>query len=79
MSPRWGCRLAIRSRSSRRSRSFANWGLTVLVVEQNAHGALQVSDTGIVMELGRLFMTGPARQIMADPKIKIAYLGGAPA
>ena len=39
-------------------------GLTVLVVEQNAHGALQISDTGIVMELGRLFMTGPAAQVI---------------
>lgn len=53
-------------------------GLTVLVVEQNAHGALQVSDIGIVMELGRIFMTGPAKQIMNDPKVKVAYLGGAP-
>jgi branched-chain amino acid transport system ATP-binding protein len=51
-------------------------GLTVLVVEQNAHGALQISDTGIVMELGRLFMVGPAAEVTADPRIKIAYLGG---
>jgi branched-chain amino acid transport system ATP-binding protein len=51
-------------------------GLTVLVVEQNAHGALQISDTGIVMELGRLFMAGPAAQVSADPRIKVAYLGG---
>jgi branched-chain amino acid transport system ATP-binding protein len=51
-------------------------GLTVLVVEQNAHGALQISDTGIVMELGRLFMSGPATQIISDPRIKVAYLGG---
>jgi branched-chain amino acid transport system ATP-binding protein len=51
-------------------------GLTVLVVEQNAHGALRVSDTGIVMELGRLFMMGPAAEIIADPRIKVAYLGG---
>jgi branched-chain amino acid transport system ATP-binding protein len=51
-------------------------GLTVLVVEQNAHGALQISDTGIVMELGRLFMAGPAAQVIADPRIKVAYLGG---
>ena len=51
-------------------------GLTVLVVEQNAHGALQISDTGIVMELGRLFMTGPAREIIDDPRIQQAYLGG---
>ena len=53
-------------------------GLTVLVVEQNAHGALQISDTGIVMELGRVFMTGPAAQVIADPRIKVAYLGGEP-
>ena len=51
-------------------------GLTVLVVEQNAHGALEISDTGIVMELGRLFMTGPAAEVAADPRIKVAYLGG---
>ncbi len=51
-------------------------GLTVLVVEQNAHGALLISDTGIVMELGRLFMVGPAAEIASDPRIKIAYLGG---
>ena len=51
-------------------------GLTVLVVEQNAHGALQISDTGIVMELGRLFMTGPAAEVITDPRIKVAYLGG---
>jgi branched-chain amino acid transport system ATP-binding protein len=51
-------------------------GLTVLVVEQNAHGALQISDTGIVMELGRLFMVGPAAEVTADPRVKVAYLGG---
>ena len=54
-------------------------GLTLLVVEQNAHGALQVSDTGIVMELGRLFLLGPASQILADPRVKVAYLGAGPA
>jgi branched-chain amino acid transport system ATP-binding protein len=54
-------------------------GLTVLVVEQNAHGALQVSDTGIVMELGRLFMAAPASQVISDPRIRVAYLGGSPA
>ena len=53
-------------------------GLTVLVVEQNAHGALQISDTGIVMELGRVFMIGPAAQVIADPRVKVAYLGGEP-
>jgi branched-chain amino acid transport system ATP-binding protein len=54
-------------------------GLTVLVVEQNAHGALQISDTAIVMELGRVFMAGPAAEVITDPRIKVAYLGGDPA
>ena len=53
-------------------------GLTVLVVEQNAQGALRISDTGIVMELGRLFMSGPAAKVIADPRIRVAYLGGDP-
>jgi branched-chain amino acid transport system ATP-binding protein len=51
-------------------------GLTVLVVEQNAHGALQISDTGIVMELGRIFMVASAAEVISDPRIKVAYLGG---
>ncbi len=51
-------------------------GLTVLVVEQNAHGALGISDIGIVMELGRLFAMGPAQEILHDPRIRVAYLGG---
>ena len=51
-------------------------GLTVLVVEQNAHGALGISDIGIVMELGRLFAMGPAQEILNDPRIRVAYLGG---
>jgi branched-chain amino acid transport system ATP-binding protein len=51
-------------------------GLTVLVVEQNAHGALQISDIGIVMELGRIFMVASAAEVISDPRIRVAYLGG---
>lgn len=51
-------------------------GLTVLVVEQNAEGCLEVSDIGIVMELGQKFMEAPARQVLHDPRIRDAYLGG---
>ena len=50
-------------------------GMTVLVVEQNAEGCLAVSDRAIVMELGQLFMEGPAREVMNDPRIRDAYLG----
>jgi branched-chain amino acid transport system ATP-binding protein len=56
--------------------SLRSGGLTVLVVEQNAHGALQISDTGIVMELGRLFLMKSAAEVISDPRIKVAYLGG---
>ena len=59
-------------------RDLRGRGLTVLVIEQNAHGALEISDFGIVMELGRLFMTGPAGEIINDPRIRTAYLGAGP-
>jgi len=57
-------------------RKIAAGGVTVLVVEQNVHGALLVSDTAIVMELGRKFLEGPAADVRVDPRIREAYLGG---
>lgn len=50
-------------------------GVTVLLVEQNAHGALQVADRAYVMETGRITMSGPSRDLIADPRIRAAYLG----
>lgn len=58
------------------ARDIARRGLTVIMVEQNAHGALLNSDRAIVLELGRKFMDGPAAQVMGDPRIRQAYLGG---
>jgi branched-chain amino acid transport system ATP-binding protein len=57
-------------------RGIAATGVTALVVEQNVHGALMVSDRAIVMELGRKFMEGPAADVRDDPRIREAYLGG---
>jgi branched-chain amino acid transport system ATP-binding protein len=57
-------------------RNLRESGLTVLVVEQNAEGCLEVSDVGIVMELGQLFLEAPANQVLTDPRIRSAYLGG---
>jgi branched-chain amino acid transport system ATP-binding protein len=51
-------------------------GVTCLIVEQNVHGALLISQTAIVMELGRKFMEGPAEIVRHDPRIREAYLGG---
>jgi branched-chain amino acid transport system ATP-binding protein len=50
-------------------------GMTVLLVEQNATAALRISDTAIVMELGRKRLEGTARQVLADPTLRAAYLG----
>lgn len=58
------------------ARTVARAGVTVLMVEQNAHGALAVSDRAIVLELGRLFMEGPAVDVLNDARIRQAYLGG---
>ena len=49
--------------------------VTVLLVEQNAFGALSVADRGYVMETGRITMGGPAQELIADPRIRAAYLG----
>jgi len=58
------------------AKEIAAAGVTVLVVEQNVHGALLVSDTAIVMELGKKFLEGPAAEVRDDPRIREAYLGG---
>ncbi len=49
--------------------------VTVLLVEQNAFGALSVADRGYVMETGRVTMVGPAAELIADPRVREAYLG----
>ncbi len=49
--------------------------VTVLLVEQNAFGALKIADRGYVMETGRITMQGPAQDLIADPRIREAYLG----
>jgi branched-chain amino acid transport system ATP-binding protein len=50
-------------------------GLTVLLVEQNVHQALELADTGYVLETGRLVLSGPSQQLLADPLVRSAYLG----
>ncbi len=50
-------------------------GMTVLIVEQDVQTALEQADRGYVLEVGRIVMAGPAKDLMADPQIKQAYLG----
>jgi branched-chain amino acid transport system ATP-binding protein len=50
-------------------------GLGVLLVEQNAGEALDISDRAYVMESGRIVLSGEASEVRANPKVKSAYLG----
>jgi branched-chain amino acid transport system ATP-binding protein len=50
-------------------------GLTVLLVEQNARSALSVADSGVVLNVGRVVVTGDAQALASDEKLRHAYLG----
>ena len=51
-------------------------GTTVLLVEQNASLALRLADRAYVLETGRITLSGPARELVANPEVHRAYLGG---
>lgn len=55
--------------------AMRNSGITILLVEQNAAAALEIADRGYVIETGRIVHTGPAAELLTDPKVKAAYLG----
>ena len=50
-------------------------GLTILLVEQNANLALDVSSYAYVLETGKILLEGPSAQVKADPQVQAAYLG----
>jgi len=56
-------------------RAIAAEGVTILLIEQNARLALEHSHRGYVMESGELTLSGPARELLTDPKVRAAYLG----
>jgi branched-chain amino acid transport system ATP-binding protein len=56
-------------------RSISAEGMTVLRVEQNARLALQAANRGYVMDSGLVTMSGDAKQMLDDPKVRAAYLG----
>jgi branched-chain amino acid transport system ATP-binding protein len=53
----------------------ASTGLTVVLVEQNARGALSIADSGVVLNLGQVVATDDADRLMADDQLRHAYLG----
>ena len=54
-------------------------GMSILVVEQNARQALRIADRAYVLESGQIALSGAARELADDPRIRAAYLGGSAA
>jgi branched-chain amino acid transport system ATP-binding protein len=53
-----------------------NHGITILLVEQNANLALEISQQAYVLETGSIVMSGESKKLRADPQLKATYLGG---
>lgn len=51
-------------------------GVSILLVEQNAHMALSIADRGYVLETGKIVLSGDVESLMENPQVKAAYLGG---
>jgi branched-chain amino acid transport system ATP-binding protein len=50
-------------------------GVTILLVEQNAHLSLEIADRAYVLETGSVVMEGDANEVAKNPRVKEAYLG----
>ena len=57
-------------------KTFHSMGATILLVEQNAGKALEISDRAYVLESGRIVLSGTGQELATSPEIKKAYLGG---
>ena len=55
--------------------SLKQEGITILLVEQNAHAALAIADVGYVIETGQITLSGPGRELLENEQVKRAYLG----
>jgi ABC-type multidrug transport system ATPase subunit len=55
--------------------SFAGMGISVLLVEQNVRRGLNAAQVGVVLDLGRKVLEGPANEILTDPRLRELYLG----
>ena len=56
-------------------REINKQGVTVLLIEQNANMALKIADLAYVLETGNITLSGTGEQLLADEKVKEAYLG----
>ncbi|TAL25246.1 MAG: ABC transporter ATP-binding protein [Nitrospirae bacterium] len=73
--PSLGLAPIIVSRIFRAIREINHEGVTILLVEQNAHAALNLSNRGYVLESGKITMHGMGKELLNDEQVKKAYLG----
>jgi branched-chain amino acid transport system ATP-binding protein len=57
------------------SRLRSEWGMAILLVEQNARAALSIADQGYVLETGRIVLQGSSEELLANKDVQRAYLG----
>ena len=57
-------------------RQLKEEGITIFLIEQNAYDALEISDRAYILETGRISLEGPSSELIADERVKNAYLGG---
>jgi branched-chain amino acid transport system ATP-binding protein len=57
-------------------RDVASTGMTIFLVEQNANHALKLANRGYVMVNGEIRMTGSGQELLVNPEVREAYLGG---
>lgn len=73
--PSLGLAPIIVSKIFRSIREINQEGVTILLVEQNAHAALKLSNRGYVLESGKITMHGQGKELLNDERVKKAYLG----
>ena len=74
MSHLWAFPRSMSMRSSILSRKSTKSGTTVLLVEQNAKKALSIADKAYVLETGNIVLSGDAKELMNNDRVKKAYL-----
>ena len=75
MSPPWAWRPLVVQDIFSIIREINRQGVTVLLIEQNANMALKIADLAYVLETGRITMSGTGAELLANERVKEAYLG----
>ncbi len=73
--PSWGVAPKLVTRIFETIQLIRERGISILLVEQNIHRALEIANRGYVIQTGRIVMEGPGRDLLADDTIRQAYLG----